>query len=234
MTQNNFDKSIVLEEAKDHIAAIQNAIEQESKSVELSAEKLKRSSGGYDDATRDKILAHFAVREDQLHQLAPSPYFVRCDVLTENGEAKPYYFAKFPFMEQSIFSWMSPAARLRFSDIGQTSYQLQDGTVRTGELKRKDQFMIVSGKIVFMTSESDVYGRTLVYQEKLSQKKGGFMLPEIVERMERAQDDVIRALAQGSFLIAGPAGSGRPRSRFTASRIYYSRQTLRRSSHRKT
>src|SRR3989338_6373105 len=209
MTQNNFDKSIVLEEAKDHIAAIQNAIEQESKSVELSAEKLKRSSGGYDDATRDKILAHFAVREDQLHQLAPSPYFVRCDVLTENGEAKPYYFAKFPFMEQSIFSWMSPAARLRFSDIGQTSYQLQDGTVRTGELKRKDQFMIVSGKIVFMTSESDVYGRTLVYQEKLSQKKGGFMLPEIVERMERAQDDVIRALAQGSFLIAGPAGSGK-------------------------
>src|SRR3989338_2068463 len=209
MTQNNFDKSIVLEEAKDHIAAIQNAIEQESKSVELSAEKLKRSSGGYDDATRDKILAHFAVREDQLHQLAPSPYFVRCDVLTENGEAKPYYFAKFPFMEQSIFSWMSPAARLRFSDIGQTSYQLQDGTVRTGELKRKDQFMIVSGKIVFMTSESDVYGRTLVYQEKLSQKKAGFMLPEIVERMERAQDDVIRAPAQGSFLIAGPAGSGK-------------------------
>lgn len=207
--QNEFDKSEALEMAKSHITGIQQAIKVEVVQVQTSIQKLQRSSGGYDDVTRDKILAHFSIREDQLQQLSPSPYFVRCDVLSENGEAKPLYFAKFPFIEQSIFSWMSPAARLRFSDIGETSYQLQDGTVRNGELKRKDQFMIVHGKIVFMTSESDMYGRTLIYQEKLSQKKAGFMLPEIVERMERAQDDVIRAPAQGSFLIAGPAGSGK-------------------------
>lgn len=35
------------------------------------------------------------------------------------------------------------------------------------------------------------------------------MLPEIIERMERAQDDVVRADYRGSFLIAGPAGSGK-------------------------
>lgn len=207
--QSEHDKLKAFEMAKDHILLIQHEIESEIKHVQHSTEKLQRSSGGYDDITRDKILAHFAIREDQLNQLSPSPYFVRCDVSAGGGETKPFYFAKFPFMEQSIFSWMSPAARLRFSDIGETSYQLQDGTVRKGELKRKDQFMIVGGKIVFMTSESDTYGRTLVYQEKLSQKKAGFMLPEIVERMERAQDDVIRAPAQGSFLIAGPAGSGK-------------------------
>lgn len=207
--QNEQEKLNALETAKEHILLIQQAIKTEIEQVQQSVEKLQGSSGGYDDSTRDKILAHFAIREDQLQQLSPSPYFVRCDVLSENGETKPLYFSKFPLIEKSIFSWMSPAARLRFSDIGKTFYQLQDGTVRHGDLKRKDQFMIVGGKIVFMTSESDAYGRTLVYQEKLSQKKAGFMLPEIVERMERAQDDVIRAPAQGSFLIAGPAGSGK-------------------------
>lgn len=204
------NKAQILEDAKEHIVEVQKTITEEIASLKDSVHKIRTSSaGGYDESTRAKILAHFSDRDEQLHQLFPSPYFVRCDVLSDGGETKSLYFAKFPFMEQSIFSWMSPAARLRFSDIGETSYQLHDGTSRKGQMTRKDQFMIVGGKIVFMTSESDAYGRTLVYQEKLSQKKAGFMLPEIVERMERAQDDVIRAPAQGSFLIAGPAGSGK-------------------------
>lgn len=69
--------------------------------------------------------------------------------------------------------------------------------------------MIADGEIRFMTSETAKEGRTLVYQEQLSKRKTDFMLPEIIARMERAQDDVIRTEAQGSFLISGPSGSGK-------------------------
>lgn len=203
------DKNEVLSAAKDHIAETQHVVDLEMVATQESILKISKSGGGYEEHVRMKILEHLSNRVEQLQQLHPSPYFVRCDVSSERGEIKPWYFAKFPLIDQSIFSWMSPAARLRFSDIGKTSYQLLDGTVVNGELKRKDQFMIVHGKIVFMTSESDSYGRTLIYQEQLSQRKAGFILPEIVERMERAQDDVIRAPSKGSFLIAGPAGSGK-------------------------
>ena len=209
MQQHPIDKSNVLAAAKDHIAETQRVIDHEVAETQVSIKKISKSGGGYEEHVRMKILEHLSGREEQLQQLHPSPYFVRCDVVSDTGESKPWYFAKFPLVDQSVFSWMSPAARLRFSDIGKTSYKLFDGTIVNSELKRKDQFMIVHGKIVFMTSESESYGRTLIYQEQLSQRKAGFMLPEIVERMERAQDDVIRAPSKGSFLIAGPAGSGK-------------------------
>lgn len=69
--------------------------------------------------------------------------------------------------------------------------------------------MIVDGKIIFQSSESDSYERTLVYQEYLSNRKATFVLPEIVELMEKAQDKVIRADYKNPFLISGPAGSGK-------------------------
>ncbi len=60
-----------------------------------------------------------------------------------------------------------------------------------------------------MAVESIDHARELVYQERLSRKKSDFSLPEIVEQMEKAQDEVIRAHWKGSFLISGPAGSGK-------------------------
>ena len=208
MTSISVDKEEELELAKHSVEYLREKIKLEISSASLAIDKLN-TSGGYEQSVKQKILEHFSTNLDQLHHLFPSPYFIRADVRSESGEEKVLYFAKFTLMEQSVFSWMTPAARLRFSEIGPTSYTLPDGSVWSGTLTRKDQFMIVGGKIVFMTSESNSYGRTLIYQEQLSKRKAGFMLPEIVERMERAQDDVIRALAHGSFLIAGPAGSGK-------------------------
>ncbi len=162
-----------------------------------------------DELVREKLLHHFAEQSERLRQMFPNPYFARCDVQFDEGEQKTMYFSKFSLPDESVFSWTTPAARLRFADIGPTTYETSDGEHNSGELRRKDQFMIVDGKIVFMTSESGHYGRTLVHQETLSQKKAGFILPEIVERMERAQDDIIRAESDEPFLIAGPAGSGK-------------------------
>lgn len=203
------NKEETLEGAREHVKRAREAAANEITSVESSIERRQSTGPGEDLNVRAKILHHLHERLDQLHHLFPSPYFVRCDVRSRDGESKTVYFAKFPLSQESIFSWMTPAARLRFAEIGPTSYALPDGGSWSGELVRKDQFMIVGGKIVFLSSEADTHGRTLVYQEQLSRRKAGFILPEIVERMEKAQDDVIRAPDRGSFLIAGPAGSGK-------------------------
>ncbi len=201
------NKEETLEQARVRVTSVREAITEEIRSVGAAIDGQYR--GGEDLNVRAKLLRHFSERLDQLHHLFSSPFFVRCDVRSADGDAKTVYFAKFPKTDESIFSWMAPASRLRFSDIGPASYALPDGTSWNGNLIRKDQFMIVGGKIVFLSSEATTHGRTLVYQEQLSKRKAGFMLPEIVERMERAQDDVIRAPERGSFLIAGPAGSGK-------------------------
>lgn len=201
----NEQKEQLLSNARGHVGEIRAAISAEVPKV---TEQFHRYNRQGNDPVAQKLTVQFADRLDQLHHLFPSPYFVRCDVRSEKG-VEHLYFGKHQFIERSIFSWTSPAARLRFSDLGSVEYEVHDGGRWSGILQRKDQFMISGGKIVFMTSESEEYPRTLVYQEQLSRRKTGFILPEIVERMERAQDDVIRANHRGPFLISGPAGSGK-------------------------
>ncbi len=205
----NVKKSSELALATKQVKDVRHLVSKEIVSVEKTVEKFSKY-GSDDEMVRQKLLEHFSLRLDQLHHLFPSPFFVRCDVQHQTDHSKKiFYFGKFSFTDSSIFSWMVPAARLRFLDIGPAEYVLPDGSHWSGKLIRKDQFMIVDGRIVFMVNEAADSGRTLIHQEALSRLKPGFMLPEIVAKMERAQDDVIRASSTGSFLIAGPAGSGK-------------------------
>lgn len=202
------EKQALLDQAVAHVASVRETTATEIDKTKSMISRFQAERGT--DPVRQKLLAHFSERLDQLHHLFPSPYFFRCDVRSETNEPQTLFFSKFHLPERSIFSWTTPAARLRFDPIGPASYPLP-GTGKTwnGSLARKDQFLIVGGKIAFMASEAETYSRTLIHQERLPQRKAGFMLPEIVEQMEKAQDDVIRAPETGSFLIAGPAGSGK-------------------------
>ena len=86
---------------------------------------------------------------------------------------------------------------------------LPNGNKRTGVLVRKDQYMIIDRQIFFLSSEALDYKRELVYQKHFTEQKPGFILPEIVEQMEKAQDTIIRSHYFGSFLVSGAAGSGK-------------------------
>jgi DNA helicase IV len=82
--------------------------------------------------------------------------------------------------------------------------------------------MIARGHLNFMTTEGVGYERELIYQEHFSGRKTGFVLPEVVVQMEKAQDQVIRASHRGSFVISGPAGSGK--TTLALHRVAYLRQ----------
>ncbi|MFC1609161.1 UvrD-helicase domain-containing protein [Patescibacteria group bacterium] len=210
---NEKSKKEIYEKAKGHVASMCKIIRDAAVDTK---ESVKEMTGSFADATSDEqIVLSNSIKQnkkrlEELSDLKSSPYFVRCDLMRDGEKKKEtWYFSKFSFSEEKIYSWVSPASAIRFEEPGDFSYKKPDGEVQKGKLIRKDQYMIVGGKIVFLASESESSSRELVHQEYFSEKKSEFALGEIVAQMEKAQDQVIRAHHQGPFMISGPAGSGK-------------------------
>lgn len=207
-------KDSILKRSKQHLNNTRACIKYELKKKQVwikdyEQDKIQTASSA-DELVVNKLAAHNYKRLDELATLYPSPYFVKLRVYFDHTkEEKDIYLAKFSFTEESIFSWVAPAAQVRFEEIGKFKYQLPEGKWIHGELLMKEQFMIANGEIKYLSSESNKYDRTLIYQEYLSKQPKGFQLKEIVQQMEKMQDKVIRSHYKGSFLISGPAGSGK-------------------------
>lgn len=207
------NKEKILSQAKEHLVNVCGSIKTGLKGLEKT---LKRSRERFaslsyaDQMVESIILANGKKRINELKHLEKSPYFVRCDVIFHDDNKKScIYFAKFEFSKESIYSWITPASVMRFEKPGDVCYKRPDGMIQKARLLRKDQYMIVDGKIKFLSSEAIDTPRELIYEEYFSTQKTGFILPEIVAQMEKAQDRVIRAYHIGPFLISGPAGSGK-------------------------
>lgn len=208
MTDEN--KKSILEMAKEHIGAIRTKVKVEAGRIaELNNKKLSQVSKD-DQAVFFQIKYGLDKRQDELTTLYGSPYFIKCKIKFEDsGKVQEVHFAKFEFIDNFIYSWITPIASIRFENPGNVSYKLPDGRIRNVQLLSKEQYMIVDGEILFQTSETLEYPRELIYQKHFSDRKKGFMLPEIIAQMEKAQDQVIRAHYKGPFVISGPAGSGK-------------------------
>lgn len=210
---NEEHKTTLLEMARDHIAKIQqSATEQVKYLTDLFYREGQNLKGlGRADQMVHSILRTYNERRlEELNLMKPSPYFSRCD-FQPVGETniKTLYFGKFTLTEEGIYSWVSPASALRFETPGDVSYTTKKDKVQSGRLFRKDQYMIVDGEIKFFSTETVDAARELIFQEHFSNRKTGFVLPEIVAQMEKAQDAVIRADHRGPFVLSGPAGSGK-------------------------
>lgn len=206
------NKDALLESARIHLANIRNTLEQKlekaQENIGIYKEKVKKLSPP-DLYTAESLLKKNEQLVTVTHALYPSPYFIKCTVQFDNQESsRIFYFSKFALAEENIYSWTSPAATLRFETPGAFSYTSPEGTQR-GTLLGKEQYLITDGHIVFMAAEATTYARQLIYQEHFSTRKTDFVLPEIVEQMEAAQDKAIRTPPSRSLLISGPAGSGK-------------------------
>lgn len=218
MSLDEKSKKVLLELEQKNIFKVSKTLEFAIKDSEIKGglHKDRVSSAEMHEALMQDVLAAMGVdihtqNIENYKHLQGTPYFSKCEVLLYGtNEIQTFYFAKFPFFEENIYSWIAPAAKMRFEDIGEFEFETVNHNRLKGRLLRKDNYMIVDGKIIFMSSESYDYERTLVHQEFLSNRKqAGFQMQDIVALMEKAQDQVIRANPFGSFLIAGPAGSGK-------------------------
>lgn len=203
---------MLFEQAQAHVSGVVEKIQASFITTKESVKKIKtrlRNSSGGDRIMEAEVLKYSEQRVGELEQLQSSPYFVGCEIEFAGKAREEIFFSKFSYSEEQIYSWTTPASLIRYEQPGDVSYVLPDGTMRHGKMLRKNQFMIVDGKIIFMASEAIGSSRQLIYQEHLMQRKNSFVLPEIVEQMEKKQDEVIRADYHGSYLISGPAGSGK-------------------------
>lgn len=221
------NKEKILSQAREHLTDvrvnIKSGLKKTDKSLRISEERFSSLSCA-DQIVESGIIAYSKKRMEELSHLEASPYFVRCDVLFEGDEKESsVYFAKFGFSKEAIYSWITPASAMRFENPGNVTYKRPDGMLQEVKLLRKDQYMIVGGKIKFLSSEAIDSPRELIYEEYFSTQKSGFILPEIVAQMEKAQDYVIRAHHVGPFLISGPAGSGK--TTLALHRVAYLAQT---------
>lgn len=201
----------LLAQAREHVGNMQSSLTEAHKGLLLEHQTLEAQlpkAQEADKITLATLLAYNKKRQHEVDSLIPSPYFARCDVQSEHKTAS-LFVGKFSFTEQNIVSWISPISTLRFSHPGEVNYTLPDRTKKHVTLNRKDEYMINHGKIVFFATENTDTPRTLVYQEHFSNRKTGFVLPEIVSRMEEAQDRIIRSSYKGPLVISGPAGSGK-------------------------
>lgn len=206
-------KTNLLGLAREHIEEIQKVTEkhiQKLRELFLREESNLKGLGRADQMVHSVLRTYNERRLEELESLKPSPYFSRCDFQGIGDETiKNFYFGKFPLTEEGIYSWVSPIAALRFENPGDVSYITKKNEIRSGKMFRKDQYMIVGGEMKFFSVESVDSPRELIFQEHFSNRKTGFVLPEIVAQMEKAQDAVIRADHRGPFVLSGPAGSGK-------------------------
>lgn len=201
----------LLEEARQHIGVVKESLATTQLQLEQRyanlVKQFPKAEGGEKMAI-DTMLQYTKKRQHEVAALEPSPYFSRCDITKEDKEMV-IYIGKFSYPEESIVSWVSPISTLRFANIGPALYTTIERAKKQVVMKRKDEYMITDGSILFFATESQEAPRTLVYQENFSNRKTGFILPEIIARMEEAQDQVIRASWRGPLVISGPAGSGK-------------------------
>lgn len=206
-------KKEILSTAKNHVKKVSLQLEKLGKETELSirrSREIYKTLSAADKIVEDLLTKYNKKRVNEVSYMKGIPYFVRCDVVWKGeNEIKSLYFGKFSFSEEEVYSWIAPASAMRFEEPGKVSYIRPDGKMQKAELVRKDQYMITSGEIKFLATEKLGKQRQLVYQQYFSNRKTGFILPEIVAQMEKAQDEVIRAHHIGPFLISGPAGSGK-------------------------
>ena len=201
LKQLNMHITFVRERVKEKLAEAKKITEQSLKGLGKMTPE--------DQALFMNLRASAYKRFFELAHLEGSPYFMKCEVVDENGNDKDYFFAKHQFSEESIYSWVAPVSAIRFENPGETSYKLPNGKIKTITIKQKETYMIVDGKVLLFSLETRDKPRELIYQEHFTKQKSEFVLPEIVAQMEKAQDQVIRADYKGPLVISGPAGSGK-------------------------
>jgi len=207
-TSSNNDNTQLLENLRLFITNTQEKILTEQERVKKLHQSLAnlRSPSPVDFENRRNT----EKRAQELEQIYGSPFFTKCVlVYPEENKIQTLFFGKHQFSSEDIFSWVAPIASIRFEQPGNISYTRPDGEVVHAKLVDKEQYMIVDGKVIFFAKETENSPRQLIHHDYFSSRKGTFELPEIVAVMEKAQDAVIRAHHAGSFVISGPAGSGK-------------------------
>ncbi len=201
--------------------------EKKCEEYEKKVATLKKSSRG--TFSTELILAQniqdFANKDlHKYNESKDNPYFARINFKEKIREMESFYIGKFGLIdevnnEEVVIDWRAPLANLYYSGtFGAASYTAPMGEIQ-GELLLKRKFQVKDGKIVNIFDEGvnelivpvSEDGEELVdeflkinLEENMSKK-----LKDVVNTIQREQNEIIRAYKNKPIIIQGSAGSGK-------------------------
>ncbi len=201
--------------------------EKKCEEYEKKVATLKKSSRG--TFSTELILAQniqdFANKDlHKYNESKDNPYFARIDFKEKIRDVESFYIGKFGLIdevknEEVVIDWRAPLANLYYSGtFGSASYTAPMVEIQ-GELLLKRKFQVKDGKIVNIFDEGinelivpvSEDGEELVdeflkinLEENMSKK-----LKDVVNTIQREQNEIIRAYKNKPIIIQGSAGSGK-------------------------
>lgn len=146
----------------------------------------------------------------KLHRSAESPYFSRIDFKEENGDNNSFYIGLTGVnkdYEPIVYDWRTPIANLYYNyGIGKSNYEGGMGIIK-GETTLKRQFDIKMGNLISVY-DSKIGVNDLLLEEVLSNNTSDYM-KNIVNTIQKEQNDIIRYPSSKTVIVEGVAGSGK-------------------------
>lgn len=139
-----------------------------------------------------------------------SPYFAKIDFKDDNNETINIYIGIKSINRNStfyVFDWRAPISSMFYNyEIGKAQYKTPCGTCE-GEIVSKIQFKIENGRII-RCFKSDINIDDEYLQEILSASSTEKM-HNIVNTIQREQNEIIRNTIDKYLIVQGVAGSGK-------------------------
>ena len=148
----------------------------------------------------------------KLQKILRSPYFGRIDFrMMQETADKRYYIGTFSLITDDnkmlVYDWRAPISGMFYDDeVGPACFTTPGGAVE-GELTRKRQYKIESGKLVY-SFDSSVKIDDEMLQQMLAGHADGKMR-SIVTTIQREQNRAIRNESFQHLIVQGAAGSGK-------------------------
>lgn len=145
----------------------------------------------------------------KLYRIKNSPYFGRID-FTDDKANRVIYIGITHLIKDNknlIYDWRAPISSLFYDyELGSASYVAPEGVIK-GELTKKRQYKIRNGKLIHIF-DNDVNVTDEFLQEVLTTNSSDKM-KNIVNTIQREQNEVIRSMDTNHLIVQGIAGSGK-------------------------
>lgn len=207
--------NIVNKELKEKISDIGVSLYQQEEKINEFKKYTWNSKAGM-----DKVEVNAAILENDLEvelltmrglylkkllKSESSPYFGRVDF---NGDK---IYIGLTYLDKNydhlIYDWRSPISNLFYEcEIGNAEYEAKEGTIK-GIMTKKRQYKIEDGKLI-RVFDSNLNIVDDLLQEVLGNESSDKM-KNIVDTIQKEQNEIIRDVAHKNLIVEGIAGSGK-------------------------
>ena len=137
-------------------------------------------------------------------------YFARID-FDDGEEILPIYIGIASLQQGDdfyVYDWRAPIASMFYnSEVGQASYTISSGEKITGNITLKRQYKISGGKLIEVF-DTDMQIIDNILKQMLS-KNASNKMKNIVNTIQKEQNEIIRKNNVDILVVQGPAGSGK-------------------------